>query len=73
MDQNLHRRRYNRNTSLGAVFAERFYRTIRDLLKKPVFEKGGSNWVDVLPTITKEYNDRIHSKFTPSQAFSKKE
>ena len=52
---------YSRNTSLGAVFAERFNRTIRDLLKKVVFEKGDGNWIDVLPTITKQYNNRIHS------------
>ena len=30
---------YSRNSSVGAVFAERFNRTIRDLLKRPVFEK----------------------------------
>ena len=30
---------YSRNSSYGAVFAERLNRTIRDLLKKPVFEK----------------------------------
>ena len=30
---------FSRNTSLGAVFAERFNRTIRVLLKRPVFEK----------------------------------
>ena len=47
---------YSRNTSLGAVFAERFNRTIRDLLKKPVFEKGDGNWIDVLPKITKQDN-----------------
>ena len=35
-------RRYSRNTALGAVFAERFNRTIRNLLKKPVFLK---NWL----------------------------
>ena len=61
---------YSRNSSLGAVFAERFNRTIRDLLKKPVFERGDSNWIDVLTTITKQYNNRIHSstKLTPIQA-----
>ena len=65
---------YSRNTSYGAVFAERFNRTIRDLLKKPVFEKGDGNWIDVLPTITKQYNTRIHSstKLTPIQASLKK-
>ena len=51
---------YSRNTSVGAVFAERFNRTIRNLLKKPVFEKGDSNWIDILDTITKQYNNRIH-------------
>ena len=58
---------YSRNTSLGAVFAERYNRTIRDLLKRPVSESGGRNWIDVLPTITKQYNNRIHSstKLTP--------
>ena len=52
---------YSRNSSYGAVFAERFNRTIRDLLKRPVFEKGDGIWIDVLPTITKQYNNRIHS------------
>ena len=65
---------YSRNTHLGAVFAERFNRTIRDLLKKPVFEGGDANWIDVLQTITKQYNNRIHSstKLTPTQASLKK-
>ena len=65
---------YSRNSSYGAVFAERFNRTIRDLLKKPVFEKGDVNWIDVLPTITKQYNNRTHSstKLTPILASVKK-
>ena len=65
---------YSRNSSYGAVFAERFNRTIRDLLKKIVFEQGDANWIDVLPTITKQYNNRIHSstKLTPIQASMKK-
>ena len=65
---------YSRNSSYGAVFAERFNRTIRDLLKKPVFEKGDGNWIDVLQTITKQYNNRIHSstKLTPIEASLKK-
>ena len=65
---------YSRNTSLGAVFAERFNRTIRDLLKKIVFERGDANWIDILPTITKQYNNRRHSstKLTPIQAILKK-
>ena len=65
---------YSRNSSYGAVFAERFNRTIRDLLKKIVFEHGDANWIDVLPTVTKQYNNRIHSstKLTPIQASLKK-
>ena len=61
---------YSRNSSYGAIFAERFNRTIRDLLKRPVFEKGDGNWIDVLPTIAKQYNNKVHSstKLTPIQA-----
>ena len=67
-------RLYSRNSSYGAVFAERFNRTIRDLLKKIVFEQGDAKWIDVLPTITKQSNNRIHSstKLTPIQASLKK-
>ena len=65
---------YSRNNSYGAVFAERFNRTIRDLLKRPVFEKSDGNWIDILPIITKQNNYRIHSstKLTPIQASLKK-
>ena len=65
---------YSRNRSYGAVFAERFNRTIRNLLKRPVFENGDGNWIDILPKITKQYNTRIHSstKLTPTQASLKK-
>ena len=65
---------YSRNSSFGSVFAERFNRTIRDLLKRPVFERGDGNWIDVLPKITKQNNNRAHSstKLTPIQAIMKK-
>ena len=65
---------YSRNSSYGAVFAERFNRTIRDLLKKIVFEQGDGIWVDILPKITKQFINRIHSstKLTPIQASLKK-
>ena len=55
---------------MGATFSERFNCTNRDLLKKPVFEKGDAIWVDVLTTITKQYNKRIHfsTKLTPGEA-----
>ena len=65
---------YSRKSSYGAVFAERFNRTIRDLLKKIVFEQSDANWIDVLPTITEQYNNRIHSstKLSPKDASLKK-
>ena len=65
---------YSRNTSVGAVFAERFNRTIRDLLERPVFEKKDFNWIDGLTKITRQYINRIHSstKLTPIQASLKK-
>ena len=65
---------FSRNSSVGAVFAERFNRTIRDLLIKIVFEQGDSEWSDVLPTITKQYINRVHlsTKLTPIQASLKK-
>ena len=61
---------YSKTTYLGAVFAERFVRSIRDILKKPVFENGESSWIDVLPTITKRYNNGYHTstKLTPIEA-----
>ena len=63
---------YSGKSSLGAVFAERFNRTIRDLFKQPVFERDG-NWVDKLPAIKKQYNKRIHSstKLSPIEGSSK--
>ena len=65
---------YSRNSSYGAVFAERFNRTIRDLLKRPVFATGDGNWIDISSTITKQYNNRVHAstKLTPIQASLKK-
>ena len=68
-------RLFSRNTYLGAVLAERFNKSIRDLLEKPVFKKGDGNWIDILSTITKQYTNRIHSsiKLTPIQASLKKD
>ena len=64
----------SRSTCVGAVFAERFNRTIRDLLKRTVFENGDISWIEVLPKITKQYNNRIHTstKLSPKDASLKK-
>ena len=51
---NINTKHYSRNSSFCAVFAEKFNRTVRNLLKRQVFEKGDSNWIDVLPGITKQ-------------------
>ena len=46
---------------------------MRNLLKKPVFEKGKTNWISELPAVIKQYNNTIpHSiKMTPNQASEK--
>ena len=66
-------KRYSRYTDKGAVFAERFNRTIRNLLKKPIFLAGNADWVSELSSITKQYNNTIHHsiKITPNQASRK--
>ena len=64
---------YSRFTDKGPSIAERVIRTIRNLLKKPVFEKGNADWISELPSVTKQYNNTIHSsiKMTPNQASEK--
>ena len=51
---------YSRNSLFVSVFAERFNRSGRNLFKKPLFERGDGNWIDVLSTkqnnISTEYN-----------------
>ena len=66
-------KRYSRNTALRAVFAERFNRTIRNLLKKPVFEKRRASWINELPAVIKKYNNTIHNstKMKPIDASKK--
>ena len=64
---------YSRYTDKGPSIAERVIRTIRNLLKKPVFEKGNANWISELPSVIKQYNNTIHHsiKMTPIQASKK--
>ena len=66
-------KRYSRYTDKGAVFAERFNRTIRNLLKKPVFLAGNADWLSELPSVIKQYNNTIHHsiKMTPIQTSKK--
>ena len=40
---------YSRFTDKGPSIAERLNRTIRNLIKKPVFEKWNADWLSELP------------------------
>ena len=64
---------FSRYTDKGPSIAERVIRTIRNLLKKPVFLAGNANWLSELPPIIKQYNNTIHHsiKMTPNQASKK--
>ena len=64
---------YSRFTDKDPSISERVIRTVRNLLKKPVFEKGKANWLSELPSVIKQYNNTIHHsiKITPNQASKK--
>ena len=47
-------KRYSRYNDKGAVFAERFSRTIRHHLKKRVIEKGKADWLSEISSVTKQ-------------------
>ena len=66
-------RRYSRYTDKGAVIAERFKRTIRNLSKKPVFGKRKADWLSELSAVIKQNNNTIHHsiKMTLDQASKK--
>ena len=63
----------SRITTKGPSTAERVIRIIRNLLKRPVFEKGNADWLSELPSLVKQYNNTIHQsiKMTPIQASKK--
>ena len=64
---------YSRFTDKGPSIAERVIRTVRYLLKKPVFEKGKTYWLSELASVIKQYNKTFHHsiKMTPVQASKK--
>ena len=70
-NKNIHH--YSRYTDKGPSISERVIRTVRNLLKKPVFEKGNADWLSELPSVIKQYNNTIHHsiKMTPNQASKK--
>ena len=69
--KNIHH--YSRFTDKGPSIAERVITTIRNLLKKPVFEKGNANWLSDLSSIIKKYKNTINNsiKMSPIQASKK--
>ena len=69
--QNIHH--YSRYTDKGPSIAERVNKTIRNMLKKPIFLKGNSNWINELSSVTNEYNKTFHHsiKMTPIEASKK--
>ena len=64
---------YSGYTDKGPSIAERVIKTVRSLLKKPVFEKGRADWLSELPSVIKQYNNTFHHsiKMTPNQASKK--
>ena len=69
--KNIHH--YSKYTDKRPSIAERVIRTVRNLLKKPVFLAGNADWLSELPSVIKQYNNTIHSstKMTPVQASKK--
>ena len=64
---------YSRYTDKGPSIAERVIRTIRNLLKKPVFLAGNADWLSELSSVIKQYNNTIHhsTKIKPIDASKK--
>ena len=64
---------YSRYTDKVPSMAERAIRTIRILLKKPVFRAGNANWLSELSSVIKQYNHIIHrsTKMTPVETSKK--
>ena len=69
--KNIHH--YSRFTDKGPSIAERVIRTLRNLLRKPIFLAGNADWLSQLPSVVEKYNNTIHTstKMTPIQASKK--
>ena len=65
--KNIHH--FSRYTVKGPSIAERVIRTVRNLFKKPVFEKRKADWLSELPSVINQFNNTIHSstKETPNK------
>ena len=61
---------FSRFTDKGPSVCERVIKTVRNLVKKPVFLKGNADWLSELSAVIKKYNNTLHRsiKMTPIQA-----
>ena len=64
---------YSRFTDKGPSRAERVFRTIQNLLKKPIILAGNADWLSELSAVVNKFNNTIHHsiKMTPNQASKK--
>ena len=69
--KNIHH--YSRFTDKGPSKAEGMFKTLCNLLKKPISLAGKADWLSELSTVIKQYNNTIHNsiKETPIQASKK--
>ena len=69
--KNIHH--YSRYNDKGPSIGERVIRTVRSLLKKPVFLARNADWIRELPSVIKQYNNTVHSstKMKPINASKK--
>ena len=70
--KNIHQ--FSRFIDKGPSISERVIRTIRNLLKKPIFLAGNADWISELPSISRKYNNTTHSstKMSPPSELVKK-
>ena len=63
----------SRYTDKGPSIAKRVFRTIRSLLKKPIFLAENADWLSELPSVIKQYNNTFHHsiKMKPIDASKK--
>ena len=59
---------YSRFSDKGPSIAERVIRTVRNLLKKPIFLAGEASWISELSSVIKKYNNTIQFNENDSSA-----
>lgn len=61
---------YHTYSGMKSPIIERFNRTLRHMLHPRLMEEGNVKWIDILPEILDQYNNKVHRtiKMTPVQA-----